>query len=183
MNANGILVQGLNEKTHFVKNFTYSGINAFFQFPLSALSDIKSRELTKLQRSTPIGENGYSITEFISDIDLYKRYAKRCSDLNIEVRSLFIESDYAEECWSGALPELKLLGYEYCPIPIDEQIITDLDWYHPFSKFWDRLNQFGLFQSYEAAKNFAYFYDKAFRLGEIGDGEMSAYICKVSQLL
>ena len=36
-NANGVLIQALNEKTKFIKKLCYQGINAYFQYPLIGL--------------------------------------------------------------------------------------------------------------------------------------------------
>ena len=105
-----------------------------------------------------------------------------CKDMNIETRVLFIESDYSYEEWSEAIPETDFLGYEYCPIPIDDQIITDLDWYEPFLKFRDKLNENGLFNTYNEALEFKIAYDLAYDSKEIGDGEINAFICRVSEL-
>lgn len=183
MNANGILIQGLNDKTNFINNFDYQGINAFFQFPLTYENDNECRKITNEQQSKKISDNHYISLEFIADNDLYERYIKKCNEMQIDYRILFIESDYTNELWNNDLPKLEFLGYEYCPIPIDEQVVTDMDWYKPFSKYWKHLNQFGLFDSYDRAKEFANEYLNAMKEGTIGDGEMNAYICKVSRVV
>ena len=182
-NANGILIQGINDKTNYVKNFSYEGINAYFQYPLVSVNDVESRKLTNAQQSKKISENLYLSQEFISDTDLYKRYFEKCNELQIKVRVLFIESGYSEEIWEEKLPQMNFLGYEYCPIPIDEQIITDMDWYTPFSCYWDKLNEYGLFDSYDDVLSFVREYNKAMNDGVIGDGEMDAYICRISQIV
>lgn len=180
--ANGILIQGLDDKTNYIKNFGYKGINAYFQYPLTDANDSESRSLTNEQQSKEISDNQYVSLEFISDIDLYERYVKRCIEMKIEIRALFIESDYSNEIWKGTLPQMNFLGYEYCPIPIDEQVITDLDWYEPFSKYWEKLNKYGLFDSYTDVIEFVNEYTQVFLDEKIGDGEMDAYICRVSQI-
>ena len=68
--------------------------------------------------------------------------------MKIEIRALFIESEYVDEVYKYELTQTRFLGYEYCPIPIDEQIITDLDWYEPFSVYLNKMNKYGLFDSY-----------------------------------
>lgn len=182
-NANGILIQGLNDKTHYIKNFAYQGVNAYFQYPLVGVNDNESRRITDEQQSRKISEDLYLSQEFISDEGLYIRYLKRCKALQIKVRALFIESGYSEEIWNDKLPKMKFLGYEYCPIPIDEQIITDMDWYKPFSEYWRKLNKYGLFDSYDKVVEFANEYNKAMNEGKIGDGEVDAYICRVSEIV
>lgn len=182
-NANGILIQGLNDKTNFINNFSYQGVNAYFQYPLTYINDSESRGLTNEQQSKMISNNLYQILEFISDSDLYVRYLKKCNEMKIEIRTLFVESEYLDEIWKGELPKMKFLGYEYCPIPIDEQVITDMDWYEPFSIFWNKLNEYGLFNSYEDALEFAKVYDKAVENAEVGDGEIDTYICRISQVI
>ena len=181
LKPNGFLIQGVSDSNNVVKNFKYSGINAYHQYPLSTDNDALSKLLTEEQQVKKI-ENGYQFLEFISDEKLLIRYLTRCKDINIETRILFIESDYSYEEWSEAIPETDFLGYEYCSIPIDDQIITDLDWYEPFSKFRNKLNVNGLFNTYDEALDFKMAYDLAYDSKEIGDGEINAFICRVSEL-
>ena len=180
---NGILVQGLNDKTSFIKNFPYAGMNAYYSFPLLCQTDRESRELTKQQQLPKTHDYRYVLYEFIKDADLYQRYIKKCAELQISIRSLFIESNYDGEIWNGPLPAMKLLGYEYCPFPVDEQIITDLDWYKGFSKFWSKLNENGLFDTCEDLQSFVEAYAQAFLANEVGDGDADMYVCKVSILI
>lgn len=182
-NANGILIQGINDVNCKINNFRYLGVNAFYQYPLMCINDIQCKELTKEQQFKKIGDNQYFNLEFISDINLYERYIKMCFKKKISIRALFIESGYSEEIWNGLFPQMEFMGYEYCPIPIDEQIITDLDWYQHFSKYWKDLNEYGLFNTYNEVKRFADSYRFAFDSGKVGDGEMSAYICRVSHVI
>ena len=180
--AYGFLVQGLDDCSNFVKNFVYNGINAFFQYPLTSINNPECRKLTDEQCSKKITDNQYQSLEFISDLDLLKRYVDCCLKHNINIRILFVESCYLYEEWKEPLLETVFLGYEYCPIPIDEQIISDLDWYKPFSRFWYKLNKNGLFNTYDEVLDFKNTYDLAWRNNEIGDGEMDAFICKVSEI-
>lgn len=182
-NANGILIQGLNDKTNYIKNFSYQGLNAYFQYPLTCLNDKESRKLTNEQQSKLVADNLYQILEFISNSDLYVRYLNKCNQKKIEIRVLFVESAYSDEIWGEELPEMEFLGYEYCPIPIDGQVITDMDWYEPFSDYWEKLNEYGLFDSYEDALEFAKVYDKAMEDGKVGDGEVDTYICRISRVI
>ena len=180
MYPNGILVQAINDKTSFIKNFPYAGINAYYSFPLIGRNDSESRELTTLQEFSKTEYKERFINEFITDFGLFRRYAEKCLQLQIAFRTLFIESDYNDEIWSGPLPNGNILGYEYCPIPIDEQIITDMDWYRGFSKFWPKLNQYGLFDTYEGAASFVEEYTRIYSKHEVGDGPMDAFICRVT---
>ena len=178
-NANGILIQSLDEQTRYVTKFLYSGINAYFLYPLVAFSDRESKILTYEQQTRQIAKNKYLSLDFITNSDLFERYVKKCKEMDIPIRTLFIESSYEKELWDGELPEKEFIGYEYCPLPIDEQIITDMDWYTPFIKYHKKLNQHGLFDEYDIVQEFAYDYSKAFDQGMVGDGNMDAYICKV----
>lgn len=182
MKANGILIQGLDDKTNYVQNFPYHGINAYCQFPLTWYGDVISQKLTEETLSRRIDEYWFESLEFISNPDLYNRYIRHCKAMNVKIRALFIESNYSDEIWTGALPKMEFMGYEYCPVPIDEQIITDLDWYEPFFRFHSLLNELGLFRTYADAESFAAFYNEAFRAGKVGDGEMNSYIFRVSRI-
>lgn len=183
MYNNGILIQATNEPTAIVKNFIYSGINAFWNFPLTWVNDLESRRLTKEQQSKEIEPSIFMNLEFISNEDLYKRYIVKCKSLGLECRVLFIQSMYEQETWVGEIPNMEFLGYEYCPIPIDDQIITDLDWYKPFREHIVKLNEHGLFKTYDDANNFSLDYNIAFNNGKIGDGEANNYICKVFKVI
>lgn len=182
-NINGILIQGLNEKNNIIKNFKYEGINAYHQFPLSSCIDGECMRLTREQRSRETEKEQFISMEFISSRSLYDRYLARCSQMELPVRALLVESDYDTEIWEGALPPARFLGYEYCPIPIDNQIVTDMDWYKPFAKYRSSLNEYGLFYTYEDIAAFVNDYQKAMNANEIGDGEMAAFICRVSQVV
>ena len=181
LKPNGFLIQGLSDSNNVVKNFKYSGINAYHQYPLSADNNSVSKTLIEEQQVRKLG-NGFQFLEFISDKKLLERYINRCFELHIKIRVLFIESNYSYEEWREPIPETVFLGYEYCPIPIDEQVITDLDWYPLFSKFWNKLNENGLFNTYDEALNFKKAYDLACENQEIGDGEIDAFICRVSEI-
>lgn len=180
MYPNGILVQAMNDKTNYIKNFPYDGINAYHSFPLIGHTDYESRELTTLQLFSNTEYKVRFVNDFITDLSLFQRYTRKCVQLQIAFRTLFIESDYNDEIWDGPLPYGKLLGYEYCPIPIDEQIITDMDWYRGFSKYWSKLNQYGLFDTYERAASFVEEYMRIYSKNVVGDGPMDAYICRVT---
>lgn len=182
-NRNGVLVQGLKDKTNMIKSFVYDGINAYYQFPLVDFVGNECRLLTEQQQCRKVTENEYVSLEFISDIELYKKYIKKCHELKLDFRVLFIESAYSDEIWNGPIPKMEFLGYEYCPIPIDEQIITDIDWFVPFLKYRNGLNQYGLFASYKQILQFVTEYNQFYKKGIIGDGEMEAYICKVYRVL
>ena len=182
LNANGVLIQGLDDKTTYAKSFPYHGINAYYQFPLTWLKDDISKKLSDETQFKRIDEYWSSSLELISDPDLYNRYIRHCTAMNVKFRALFMESNYSDEFWTGALPNMEFMGYEYCPIPIDEQIITDLDWYKPFFRFHKLLNHFGLFRTYADAEMFAKAYNEAFLAGKVGDGEMDSYIIRVSRI-
>lgn len=183
LKATGILIQGLNDRTNYVHSFRYEGINACYPYPLMHEQDAESRKLTEEQMTRKISEEWYEIFEFITDPDLYQRYLKKCRELGIEVRALFVESDYEWETWDGAIPQTEFLGYEYCPIPIDDVVITDLDWCEGLGAHKAKLNGMGLFDTYHDARAFAEDYSQAMKNGETGDGGVEAYICRVSAVV
>ncbi len=152
-------------------------------YPLLGINDDACRALTDEQQSYKVSENSYLILEFISNADLYQRYMQKCREMKLRVRVLFVESEYSAEIWNEEHPKTVFLGYEYCPVPIDDQVATDLDWYEPFSCYREKLNEHGLFNSYEDAENFVMEYHKAMEDGFIGDGEIQAYIFRVSEVI
>lgn len=182
LNANGFIVQEISAPTGAVKNFHYAGINAFHSYPLSERYDAKSRHLTDRVFSHKIAEGRFQILEFISNQNLLAQYTALCKAYSIPIRLLFVESTFGREIWADNYPSGNILGYEYCPVPLDEQIITDIDWYHPFSRYWEKLNQYGLFSTFDDAREFKTSYDNALKRREIGDGEMEAYIFRVTEV-
>ena len=68
-------------------------------------------------------------------------------------------------------------------MPVDEQIITDMDWYQGFSRFWPMLNAYGLFNTVEDVKGFVEAYNRAYLADEVGDGEADVFICRVSKVM
>ena len=98
------------------------------------------------------------------------------------IRALFIESEYAFEHWTEDKPACKFIGYEYCEIPFDSQIITDFSWYTPLHYFLNKLNGYGLFDGIDEAEEFKKKYDEEFEKGNIGDGEMDTFICRISEI-
>ncbi len=179
---NGYLIQDLNKPTKYTKTFEYFGINSYNNFPLSTVNNKICQELTDLQ-STKIDADGcHQFLEFISNKNLYEEYINCCFENEINIRILFCESTYKNEVFSDSLPEMKFLGYEYCPIPLDEQIITDLDCFEPLKIYKSKLNKFGLFDTFDDVLLFKKTYDEFVVNEIIGDGLECSYIFKVYEV-
>lgn len=179
---NGYLIQDLNKPTDYAKTFEYFGINSYINFPLSSINNKNCQELTDLQ-STKTDANGYNqFLEFISNKNLYEDYINCCFENEINFRVLFCESEYENEVFSENLPEMIFLGYEYCSVPLDEQIITDLDCFEPLKQFKSKLNKFGLFDTIEDILLFKKTYDEFVFAEIIGDGMECSYIFKVYEI-
>lgn len=183
---NGFVIQHLYEQPYgmgdVIHTCGYCGLSARNADPLSALPDRESQKLSEEASWRAISEHMRTPLEFISDSSLLLRYIAACQSHNIPIRLLFVESDYRQEVWTDPIPPRKLLGYEYNTIPIDNQIITDLSWYDPFSDFLKRINSYGLFRSMEEVLSFKNAYDQAFARGDIGDGDMETHIFRLSEV-
>ena len=183
---NGIIIQDLRkpipESYISILHSRYKGIHQYYHAPLLGICNEQCKKLTDEAMWQRYEDGTSSLLEFISSLDLAKRYINECENQGIPIRILFAESDYAEEIWKDKLPKMKLLGYEYLEIPFDTQIITDLDWCQLFHPFHTLLNENGLFNSIEDAQKFKECYDKAFREGTVGDGETDNYILKVYEI-
>ena len=179
---NGVIIQGLNTPTDFMTKVKYSGVNAYYHNPLSQIKDSDCKSISGEVFHKECDDGCYQILEFISDKDLFIRYVNLCKKHNVPIRALFIESEYAFEHWTEDKPACKFIGYEYCEIPFDSQIITDFSWYTPLHCFLNKLNSYGLFDSIDEAKAFKKKYDEEFDKGNIGDGEMDTFICRVSEI-
>ncbi len=187
---NGFVLQRTDAPSYtvlnYIKSFAYHGLAAYSTEPLYAVDNIlHDREAYSLCQETfslRVDENAYVIRAFISNPDLLTRYILACQSRGIPIRALFVESDYAGECWRGPQPEGELWGFEYNTIPFDDQIVTDLHWYGPLSGFWPKLNAQGLFSAQADVLAFKEAYDRAFDAGEIGDGEMETHIFKLTEV-
>ena len=177
---NGFLVQGLYEIPRVMEEVIhacgYLGLSARHSDPLMALTDRESRELSREATWREVSPGMYQMLEFISDPDILLRYLKACREREIPVRLLFAESDCDQEVWTGPDVPKRCIGFEYSPIPIDDQIIGDLYYCEFLAPFLKRLNSYGLFFTREEAAQFKNAYDRAFTAGEIGDGDMETHI-------
>ena len=59
---------------------------------------------------------------------------------------------------------------------------VNFDWYEPFKRFYPMLNEYGVFDTLEDVTEFKKAYDVAFEKGDIGDGDMDTYICRVYEV-
>ena len=182
MIRNGVIIQDVCNPTHYVSNFNYQGIHAFHQHPLLGIADKECDELSDSILFKPSSDGMFECLEFISNKTIFNKYVDKCAALNIKIRVLFIESEYSYEVWDSEVPSLKLLGYEYCEIPFDSQIITDFNLYEPFKKFYSRLNKYGMFDNITDVYEFKKAYDNAWEKGYIGDGDMNTYVCRISEI-
>lgn len=182
MLPNGIIIQQLTNPGRYSFSFPYNGVNAFHQYPLCGIHDPECLALTKEVFSKETNDGYYIQTEFMSSMELVNRYLRCCKKHRIPVRALFIESDYTDEIWTDTIPDMKFLGFEYCSLPFDNQIITDMDWSPCLSGFRSKLNANGLFDSFADAEAFREAYLKRMSEGMIGDGDMDAYIMRVSEV-
>ena len=181
---NGIIIQDLDSPTNYMASLqiNYLGINAFHHYPLIMLGDAESKSLNDEVPFKKLGDGSYQQTEFIKTLDLARRYISCCDSHNIQTRALFIKSNCVVDGWIGTLPDMTSIGYEYCEIPFDSQIITDFDWYLPLRKNQKKLNKYGLFDTLDDVLQFKNDYDKEFRDGNIGDGEMSPFVCHIYEI-
>lgn len=180
---NGIIIQQLDNPMNFRFSFEYQGVNAYHQYPLCGITDKECIELTKEVFSKKTEDGMYEQTEFISSMDLFKRYTDACKKQKIPIRALYIKSNYPFEIWTEQRLPMKFLGYEYLEIPFDLQIITDLDLNSKFTAFKKRLNEFGVFNTLPDVLTFKAEYDKKYLEGKVGDGDYDAYICCIYEIL
>lgn len=177
---NGFIIQDKSCPTNILKVFNYQGINAYDTFPLMSVNTPECREISNRISVSEVCEGIFEMREFISNENDLDEYIRLCRELSFPLRTLFIESDYCDEIWKGSLPQMRFIGYEYCPLPIDCQIITDLDWCPHVRKHLAKMNEYGLFQTEEDAISFKNDYIEAQSNGYVGDSGVQAYIFKVS---
>lgn len=176
---NGYLIQDLNKPTNYIKTFKYFGISSYSNFPLSTINSKNCQELTDLQSIKTDADGCNQFLEFISNKELYEDYINCCFENEISIRVLFCESTYKNEVFLDNIPEMNFLGYEYCPVPLDEQIITDLDCFEHLKLYKSKLNKFGLFDIFDDVLLFKKAYDEFVDNEIIGDGLECSHIFKV----
>lgn len=176
---NGYLIQDVDSVMPFIKIDEYKGINAYFNYPLCGIESRECRALTNRQMSQKTDDGMYENLLFVSDVELLSELEEACQIYDINYRKLFIESGYEDEICDVAPKNAMFIGYEYCPFPLDCQIISDLQWFEPLFKFQKHLNSYGVFNDYLTAQEFKKEYDRYLASGVIGDGLEEAYICKV----
>lgn len=183
MVKNGVIIQDLSKSAFNLPKFNhrYLGVNSFWTDPLAKINDSECKSLSEKTYQKQC-DDGYIMLEFVSDPQLLFDYVTKCKEKNIDIRVLQIESDYQYETCEYDFPIAKFLGFEFCEIPFDSQIITDFDWYTPLHKYYEHLNEYGLFDKIEKAIEFEQKYKREWKIGNIGDGEMDTYICKVSEI-
>ena len=179
---NGVIIQGLASPTDYITKFKYLGINAYYHNPLTKIGDPNCKKASEQAFHKKLDDGYYQILEFISDEELFTRYVRLCKKHTVPIRALFIESESPFEQWKSDLPSCFFIGYEYCEIPFDSQMITDFSYHEPLFAFYDKLNGYGLFNNLSDAKSYKRKYNEELEKGAIGDGEMDAFICKVYEI-
>lgn len=127
-NKNGYLIQDVDSVMPFIKIDEYKGINAYFNYPLCGIESRECRALTNRQMSQKTDDGMFERLLFVSDVELLSELEEACQIYNINYRKLFIESEYEDELCDVTPKNAMFIGYEYCPFPLDCQIVTDLQW-------------------------------------------------------
>ena len=181
---NGIFIQDLQYPAFSLKRIKgkYIGVSSFYGDPLLSIPDPECQKIYDEATWKRLDDEYSILLQFIPNLDILYRYLIKCKELNIGIRLLYVESDYPDEVCDYDFEDKKFLGYEYCEIPFDSQVITDFDWYEPLHKYYDLLNEYGLFNTLEDAEKFKAAYDDAFQKGYIGDGDMDTYVFKLYEV-
>lgn len=181
---NGIFIQDLQYPAFSLKRIKgkYIGVSSFYGDPLLSIPDPECKKIYDEATWKRLDDEYSILLQFIPNLDILYRYLMKCKELNIGIRLLYVESDYPDEVCDYDFEDKKLLGYEYCEIPFDSQVITDFDWYEPLHKYYPLLNEYGLFNTLEDAEKFKAAYDEAFQKGYIGDGDMDTYVFKLYEV-
>lgn len=184
MVQNGFLIQDIGSVCYVPSHFRYEGMNAFDNHPLLGLSGERCEHLSDRQMFKKEIRGAVRQLEFISEKSLFNEYLSECLKQGLKTRILSVESEYKEEIYPKAMssPRFKVIGYEYSPIPLDIQIVSDLDWFNPLFRYHKWLNRYGLFASYKDASRFMRDYNHYLEQGLVGDGLQEAYIFRVATI-
>ena len=181
---NGILLQPIDSPSTYLHNlkFQYQGLDAYGTMPLCGYSsDVEARCLHEEYYDWLFDAEIGQKTEVFYSLPFLRRYLRKCKELHIQTRLVFVESEFCKPLWEGPVPNLRFMGYEFCSTPFDCQIITDLAFHKPFAeKYVPLLNQYGLFGKLEDCEAFKLDYEQAFAAGEVGDGDATNMIYRLS---
>ena len=186
MYRNGILIQGKNKLNKIIidkepENW-YCGMHRFYDDPLLHVSDVECIDIQRERMFELADTNPEICNQFISNLSLAKRYISKCIELQLDVRVLFIESQYPYEIWNDEIPELVCLGYEVTEIPLGIMTLYDLFYDPRFEQYKNQLNEHGLFSNEIDAHNFMNTYKPLLELGVVGDGNVDLYVCRVYEV-
>jgi hypothetical protein len=142
--SNGIIIQDIDRE---YRNFTdqgsfpdeefknyraYQGLGRYYRsWPLSLENDILSKQLTaEVQKWFVIDytqETPEADYEIVPERQLGLQYIQHCRSKGIRIRVLFCRTESEKPFWDSPLPNLGLLGYDYCTgIPYYSSIPDDL---------------------------------------------------------
>lgn len=182
---NGLLIQEKSKFNKIMKSLTnnYCGLHRFYDASVQSHQHKGSYALEHERMFHTLPENPHICNQFISNYDLAQRYKKMCELLNIDVRILFIESNYPYEIWKENIPKCIFLGYEVTEIPLGIMTLYDLYTNEKFEKYRSRLNENGLFSDENDANEFMTEYNDQLSKGLVGDGAVDLYMCRVYEVL
>lgn len=184
MNYNGYIVQDVNWPWYAPTTFSYSGLCAYDEFPLIHINDPECREITDKISSIKDSEGYHIETYFIEEKSILQSYLNICNYHNIKTRVLYVNMLQNRNNIKQHIENALFLGYECITLPVDDQIVSDLDYYGDhFPSIIPQLNECGLFDSISDAKLFLNEYKKYCDTGELGDDIGDIYIFEVWQLV
>ena len=166
------------------EGIAYGGICAYWDYPLRQFpNDKHCSTLTNKQAWEKDNEGFYYERHFISNRDLLEEYLSECRRKGVKYRLLRIESsDYSKEVCSSSYEIGRFLGYEVCPLPFDDQILSDYRYNPLCTKEISKMNHTGLYESLIDAQRFRERYTYLLEQGLVGDGEADIYVFAVYEI-
>jgi hypothetical protein len=178
---NGIIVQDSDKdaflfgKTEYFdieayKNYrSYRGLGRYLSYwPLELENDPLSKQLTNdIEKWLDIDANNplEKDLNIVPEKRICIRYIKHCRNKGINIRVLFCRTELEVPQWDSLLPNLNILGYDYCtgvpyfsPIPDDLLMPNDEFMNHPAYKELiqcsQKLNKYKLFDNENDLKTY-----------------------------
>lgn len=182
---NGFIIKSYMEQSNYDGDENYFGIGRYITWPLADFADEISISLTNEAWNRWFGycdERLYAVP----DLDYLQRYAKHCSQLNIPIFCMQIESFVPIVTSSVQLPVETVLGFEVADVDMqtsamhEEIMINSEDSADPFLSVREQLNRYGLAESIEAVQHYLDLRNEWIALGYDMEEYYSAAVVRLS---
>ena len=96
---NGVIIQNFGSPAFSLKKIKgkYLGVSSFHTDPLLMIFDPECQKLQNEATWKRLDDEYSILLQFAPNLEVLYRYLIKCKELNIDIRLLYIESDYLDE--------------------------------------------------------------------------------------